>query len=380
MARGYQSACTTSDNRIFTIGGAYSGPRMGKNGEVFDPVTNAWTALPGANVTPMLTTDHEGIWREDNHAWLFGWKNKSVFQAGPSKNMNWYGTTGTGAQKAAGTRDTVDAMCGIFAMYDATAGKILTAGGSQDYTDSNAYTSAHLITIGEPNTPAQVERAPDMTYARGFANAAILPDGTIFVSGGQRRSKVFTDDDGALFPELFNPVTKKWTVLAPQAVPRNYHSTSILLSDGRVFTGGGGLCWVAGIGRSSANCNKLVDHRDGQIFSPPYLFNQDGSAAARPVIAWLSAQKVKVGGQLTVQLQSASAGASLVLMRIGSATHSVNTDQRRVPLKNVRVNGNTYTATLPADSGILIPGSYYVFVVSKTGTPSIAQTLQVVLP
>ncbi|EMD86138.1 hypothetical protein COCC4DRAFT_162179 [Bipolaris maydis ATCC 48331] len=381
MARGYQSSCTTSDNRIFTIGGAYSGPRMGKDGEVYDPVTNTWTALPNSKIAPMLTTDHEGIWREDNHAWLFGWKNKSVFQAGPSKAMNWYGTTGKGSQVAAGIRDPIDdAMCGIFVMYDATAGKIFSAGGSSDYTDSDANARAHITTIGEPNTPAKVERVADMTYPRGFSNAVVLPDGCILVTGGQRRSKVFTDDDGALYPEIFNPATKTWRVLAPEAVPRNYHSVSILLADGRVFSGGGGLCYVAqGVGRSSANCNKLVDHADGQIFSPPYLFNQDGSPAKRPTIASLSAQSVKVGGTLTVKVDAGTTNASLVLVRIGSVTHSVNTDQRRVPLNNVRANGNSYTATLPNDSGILIPGAYFLFVISEQGVPSIAQTVQIVL-
>ena len=63
MARGYQSSATTSDNRVFTIGGAYSGPRKGKDGEVYDPSTNTWTALPNARMKAMLTTDHEGIWR-----------------------------------------------------------------------------------------------------------------------------------------------------------------------------------------------------------------------------------------------------------------------------------------------------------------------------
>lgn len=75
--RGYQTSTTLSDGRIFTIGGAYSPPIVGKDGEVYDPATNKWTALPDAKVGPMLTVDHEGIWREDNHGWLMGWKNGS---------------------------------------------------------------------------------------------------------------------------------------------------------------------------------------------------------------------------------------------------------------------------------------------------------------
>jgi galactose oxidase len=374
VARGYQSGATLSDGRVFTIGGAYSGPRKGKDGEVYCPKANAWKALPGAKASALLTTDREGIWREDNHAWLFSWKNQSIFQAGPSKNMNWYSAIDDGDQIPAGTRDTDDAMCGIFVMYE--PGKIFTAGGSPDYTNSAANNRAHMITLGEYGEAATVERAPDMAYPRGFSNAVVLPDGTVLVTGGQRKSLVFTDTDGVLQTELFNPATKSWKTLASQAVPRNYHSVSILLPDGRVFTGGGGLCYTAGgVGASTVNCNKLVDHADGQTFSPPYLFNSDGSEATRPSISAISATTVKVGGQLKITSENAS--LKFVLVRIGTVTHSVNTDQRRVPLDGCTQSGSEHTITLPDDSGILIPGHYYLFAINEAGVPSIAQTVKV---
>ena len=56
--------------------------------------------------------------------------------------------------------------------------------------------------------------------------------------------------------------------MARQATPRTYHSTALLLPDGRVFSGGGGLC---------GTCS--VNHADGEIYSPPYLFQ-----GPRPVI------------------------------------------------------------------------------------------------
>lgn len=124
-------------------------------------------------------------------------------------------------------------------MYE--PGKIFSAGGSPDYTDSDATNKAHITTITEPNEPSTVEQVANMTYPRGFANAAVLPDGQILVTGGQKRSLVFTDTDGALYPEIFNPATKAWKTLAPEAVPRNYHSVSLLLPDATVFSGGGGL-------------------------------------------------------------------------------------------------------------------------------------------
>jgi galactose oxidase len=371
MARGYQSSVTTSDNRIFTIGGAFTGPLQGKDGEIYDPKRNTWTPLPGAKVGPMLTQDREGIWREDNHAWLFAWRNGSVFQAGPSMAQNWYGTEGQGSQVGAGIRDNNHAMCGIFVMYE--PGKIFSSGGSTFYTDAPSLTRAHITTIDKPYQPAKVERMPDMAFPRGYSNAVVLPDGTVFITGGQRWAKNFQDTDSVVYPELFNPYTKQWRTLAPEALPRNYHSMSILLTDGRVFSGGGGLCWTGG------NCDPRADHPNGQIFSPPYLFNSDGSVATRPVIYNVNLQSVKVGGSFTINMSASASNLKFVLVRMGSVTHSVNTDQRRIPLTNVSGSGARYTVRLPNDSGVLIVGMYYLFALSAQGTPSLARTMQITL-
>jgi len=376
VARGYQTSTILSNGKVFTIGGAYSGKREGKNGEIYDPKTEQWTYLPNANVKPILTTDHEGIWREDNHAWLFGWKDGSVFQAGPGVDQHWFGTKGTGSIVKAATRDTDDAMCGIFVMYDAVKGSILSAGGAPDYTRSDATARAHITTIGEPYKPSVVERVPDMAFPRAFSNAVVLPDGTVLVTGGQRRALVFTNTQGTLVPELFNPKTKTWTQLAPYAVPRNYHSISILLPDSRVFIGGGGLCYVNTVRGATNRCDKSVDHLNGEYFEPPFLFNADGSYATRPVISGLATKPVKAGGSLKFRATNL---ASVSLIRMGSVTHSVNSDQRRVPLSDVKRSGEDYTVGLPKDNGILLPGFYYLFVMSAKGTPSMGMTVQVVL-
>ncbi|KAK2029826.1 kelch domain-containing protein [Colletotrichum zoysiae] len=377
LPRGYQTTCTLSNGKVFTIGGAYSGNRVAKNGEVYDPVANTWTYLPGADVNPIVTADSGGY--EGDHAWLFGWKNGSIFQAGPSKNQHWYGIAGDGSVSLAGTRDTDDAMCGIWVMYDAVAGKILSAGGSPLYTNSDANRRTHITTIGEPGTLSAVERVADMAFPRGFANAVVLPDGQVLVTGGQRKSLVFKDTDSILIAELFNPITKQWKQVASMTVPRNYHSISILLPDGTVFAGGGGMCWVANIADSTAGCDPTVDHSDGEIFEPPYLFDTDGSYAARPIISALGSVPVKAGATLTFSVEGVTGQAQISLIRTGSVTHSVNSDQRRVPLNNVKVNGKEYSAELPDDYGILTPGYYYLFVSTPQGTPSIAKTVHIIL-
>lgn len=366
VPRGYQASATLSDGRIFTIGGSWSGNGGTKNGEVYDGTK--WTLLSGCKVSAMLTQDPQGIFRSDNHASLFGWKSGSVFQAGPSKAMNWYYTSNGGSFAAAGTRGTdPDAMCGTSTMYDAVAGKILAAGGSSAYQDRLATSNANVITIGNPGSTAQVSSVSSMAYPRIFASGTVLPDGTVLVTGGQSYGVPFSDANATKVPELFDPVSSTWTQLRTQSTPRTYHSVAVLLADGRVFSGGGGLC-----GTCSTN------HFDGEIFSPPYLYQSDGTTlATRPGINSISATTLKVGASFSVTVNSGSGTMKFSLVRYGSSTHTVNTDQRRVPLTGT-ASGSTYSFTLPSDPGVLLPGYWYFFAL-RDGVPSTARTVKITL-
>jgi len=310
----------------------------------------------------MLTNDAQGIFRQDNHGWLFSWDNAAVFQAGPSKAMNWYGTTGSGSQTAAGNRgNAADSMNGIAVMYDAVAGKILTAGGSPSYQNSQATNAAYLITIGTVGTVPQVQQVASMANQRAFANGVVTPGGPVIVFGGQPYAVPFTDTGAVKTPEMYNPTTNTWTVLAPHVASRNYHSVAILLLDARIWTGGGGLC---------GGCAN--NHADGQIYSPPYLF----TGTTRPTISSVSATTMAVGAKFTVTTNMAS---TFSMIRFGSNTHTVNTDQRRVPLTPTATSGFTYTLQLPTDAGRLLPGYWMLFAINSAGAPSVATSIKITL-
>ncbi|KAL8828519.1 MAG: hypothetical protein Q9170_006572, partial [Blastenia crenularia] len=352
--RGYQSQATLSDGRLFTIGASWSGGSSTdnpKDGEIYDTATNTWSALPGCPVAPMLTSDPEDkslghIYRGDNHGWLFGWKNGSVFQGGPAVAMNWYGTSGTGTQTAAGNRASdTDSMCGNAIMYDAVAGKILTIGGAPNYVNSYSTSNAHIITLSDPDTPPEVATIGSMSFPRAFHNSIILPNGKVFITGGQYYAVGFTDQTPQLIPEMFDPDTQTFTQMAPISIPRNYHSTGVLLPDATVFNGGGGLC--------GDGC--ATNHPDAQIYSPAYLFNGDGSLAARPVIDSVSAGTVAVGGSITITT-SGPATTGFALIRLSSTTHTVNTDQRRIALTPTAGADGGSVVTVPADPGVVLPG------------------------
>jgi len=368
IPRGYEGDTLLSTGDVLTLGGSWSGGQGGKSAEVWDPATG-WVVLTGVPETNVIGPDPKGVYRGDNHLWLFASTAGAVFHAGPSSQMNWITTDSTGSITSAGNRGS-DAFSinGNAVMYD--VGKILKVGGAPSYdqdasTPTYAANSAYVIDIsGGPGQPVKLEQLKGMTYPRAFSNAVALPDGEVVVVGGQTLPQPFTGTDAVLVPEIWNPVTKQFNLLAPMQIPRTYHSTAILLPDGRVFVGGGGQCGVG--------CPN--NHLNAELLSPPYLFNADGSMAARPVIQSAPATAQR-GSSIAVTTQGGVTAFSL--MRLSATTHTVNNDQRRVPLSISGVNGAIYTLAIPTDPGIVLPGYYMLFALNAQGVPSVAVTVQI---
>ncbi|KAL6717682.1 hypothetical protein ACLMJK_005597 [Lecanora helva] len=389
IPRGYQGSVLNANGDIFIVGGSWGpvGIDFGdRNGEIYNTEKNEWTKFDGIKSEHIQTSeDWEGEYRADNHIWLMTWRNNSLFHPGPAKNMHWIDTSGIGSVTPAGLRgigdnytDIHDRMCGVAAMYDAVEGKILSAGGAPSYNakdgdgnvkDANATTNAFVITLDQPGKNASVEIAGDggMHFPRSFGHAVILPNGETLIVGGQEQPRVFTEAAPQLTPEIYSPTTNKFTKMTPNTVPRGYHSFALLLRDATVLVGGGGL-----------TIQLDVNHFDAQIFIPPYLFAENGERAKRPVITETSEASVYPGGNFTISTDSAVVSASLV--RYGGATHSLNNDQRRMPLTLHEAGmENKYFVQIPADGGVALPGYYMLFVMDAAGVPSEAKNVQILI-
>jgi galactose oxidase len=239
-------------------------------------------------------------------------------------------------------------------------------GGSINYQGSQATSNAHIITIDIADQKPTVESFSGMWYERIFHNSVVLPNGEVFITGGQGFGNPFSDAEAALTPEMWNPNTRAFKKMAPNSIPRTYHSWALLMLDGTVMSGGGGLC-----GTCSTN------HFDAQVYTPPYLLNGDNTPANRPVVNYMSGWTVGLGGSLTIGLNQGV--SSLAMIRYGSATHTVDTDQRRIALTFKNDGGNRYTFTVPTNPGVVLPGYWMVFAMNSAGVPAIAQTIQVKL-
>jgi galactose oxidase len=360
LPRGYHASVSLSTGDMFTIGGSWSGGQGNKDGEVWNASTGTWRRVLSVMDDAMLTADKAGIYRADNHAWLFAASNGRVFHAGPSKRMNWFDTNGNGSVSNAGNRgNDGDAMNGNAVMVGANT--ILTLGGAIHYDGVDATSNAHLINIG--SNPVSVRQVAGMAYARSFHNSVALPNGNVVVVGGQSYPAPFSDDRAVLAAEMWNARTETFSTMAAMSEARTYHSVALLLPDGRVLSGGGGLC-----GSCSTN------HPNVQIFSPPYLFNANGSLATRPVLN-SAPTSASAGTRITVGTNSAI--SSFALVRLASATHSVNNEQRRVAVGFSTVGTNIYSLALTSNRGVLVPGYYMLFAMNSAGVPSVARTIRI---
>lgn len=70
---------------------------------------------------------------------------------------------------------------------------------------------------------------------------------------------------------------------------------------------------------------------------------------------------------------------SFSIVRYGSVTHSVDTDQRRIPLQFLRTDTGVNTVTFPTDAGVAIPGYWMLFAIDALGVPSVASTVKITL-
>ena len=119
----------------------------------------------------------------------------------------------------------------------------------------------------------------------------------------------------------------------------------------------------------------MAQNADAQIFSPPYLFNGDGSLAARPILT-SAPTRIGYGAGFTLGVVNPAAITRISLVRISSVTHAFNQNQRFVPIAEFQVQGSGLSVTAPGDRNIAPPGHYMLFVLNAQGVPSEAKIVQ----
>ncbi|MGW4944480.1 galactose oxidase-like domain-containing protein [Actinoplanes sp. NPDC004185] len=281
-------------------------------------------------------------------------------------------TPGNGVITGTATRDAITRDYGSFATYD--IGKSIVVGGGNITEGGVAKVPSRTAVLLNSTTGLVPTYAATGSMASGRRqhNATVLADGSVLATGGMTSaatSGLVDLNHAATAAERWDPATGQWTVLASASRIRQYHSTAALLPDGRVMTGGGGIC---GICMTVGYLEKNIEY-----FSPPYLFKNDGTGepATRPTISAAPAS-VAVNTNFSVTVGEGADISKVALVGLSDVTHGVDQGQRYVPLK-FTASGTTLTVTGPPTGGVTPPGYYMLFVINSEGVPSIAKIVQV---
>lgn len=224
--------------------------------------------------------------------------------------------------------------------------RLMIVGGGN--TDGNI-PAINLVDIIDLKDPApSYEPGPSLPgLGKAYVNLTNLPDRTVLASNGaqfNRAGNVFT-------AAIFDPVANGWTSIDADPVGRNYHSTSILLPDGR----------VAVLGSNPADNSFEMQI---SLYSPPYMFK-----GTRPEIAD-APESATYGQVLDIEVTGDVRSASL--MAPMSATHQTDTNARLIDLPLSGATGSK-TVQIPNNPNIVPPGPYMLTVLDVNGVPSAAK-------
>ncbi len=224
-------------------------------------------------------------------------------------------------------------------------------GGKQygeEYSGSNKVIKIDFSNSREP----KIYEANNMLMPRFNANATILPDGKIFINGGSSYKDLeFSHYKG----EIYDPFNETSTLMDKGYFRRNYHSTSLLLPNGTILVSGGDV-W------------------NSEVFYPPYLFNKDWEdktvLAKRPKIENINTSikrgilKIKLNKDYPIDI------GKFTIISTGSTTHAQGSEPKFRSLQFSKINKNEFLVDIPKNKNELQDGTYMIFAITKSGTPS----------
>ena len=196
-----------------------------------------------------------------------------------------------------------------------------------------------------------------MGNARQWADANVLPNGMVCVSGGTAKGNNDGSDDVRAV-ELWDPSTGQWTTGAEAGVYRGYHSSAVLLRSGAIMASGGGLPGP-------------VVNFNVQVYLPPYMFQKKRSRsikASRPRILSMSSKSLDYNDILLLETSTEDIQV-VCLIALPAVTHSFDANQRRMELY-FQLSDGYVEVTMPPNANECPPGYYYLSIVDSRGFPS----------
>ncbi|XP_010533609.1 PREDICTED: aldehyde oxidase GLOX-like [Tarenaya hassleriana] len=229
------------------------------------------------------------------------------------------------------------------------------------------------IKITDPNPKWEIETMP---RERVMGDMTLLPNGhVLLINGGYSGTAAWECGREPVFaPDLYrpdNPLGFRSESQKQTSIPRMYHSTAVLLRDGRVLVGGSNP-------HRYYNFTGVLFPTDLSLeaFSPSYL-DQEFSNLRPKIIAPKSQSKIKYDTKLKLRFtvsDEVKSPVKVTMVYPSFATHSFSMNQRVLFLDNVKFTTRSKTARkttygvevkTPRSANVAPPGYYMMFVVNQ---------------
>lgn len=339
--RYYPTSTRLADGRVvITAGTELDGVTRNPDVEVYTPPaagTNVGTLKLVGPPHPTTTYPHQMVMPNGSMLQVAG---NGAFLLDPT-TWNWSRLPKMPARAGAGSSHL------MLPGGPAGSQRVMVAGG---LVGGVAQTSAETFDLS--HRAAGWKLGPAMPTARSHMNLVQVPDGSAYGIGGNGAGLRNLPETTTMH---YNPGTGRWKNMAVQTVRRAYHSTALLLPDGRIMS--------AGDNETGGGLQQI------DFYKPPYLFR-----GPRPKIS-KAPRRLVYGGRFAIRT-TGPAPTRAVLMAPGATTHANEMNARYVPLKVTRT-ATGLSAVAPRRARIAPPGYYMLFVLNAKGVPSVAKWVRV---
>jgi hypothetical protein len=212
----------------------------------------------------------------------------------------------------------------------------------------------------------------DYPRSARYINAVTLPDDKVLLTGGSTGYRGAGDSDLHL-SRLYDAQDGSLDRAAANEVGRNYHSTALLLPDGRVMTMGSDPLYGDADNSTPGTFETRIE-----IFTPPYLHTGTQRPQITAVNGSRESVKVRRGTTFHVDAEARPGGkiVSARLLRPSAVTHQTDTEQRSVRL-DITERPHGYDLSLDKREGITPDGPYMLVLVDDLGVPSVGSWVEV---
>lgn len=350
--RYYATVTTVPSGRILVTGGS---PAYGNQAsaspisEIYTP-GQGWRELPGTANSPMRRADQATSGNPFWYPHIYPTGANEVFVLG-GRYSYYLNHSGNGAVR--------DVRSIARPNWGATSTGLMfrpglvmqIGGGSYANNTGDGRMGSDVATIFDLRPRVATSRDTRMRFKRHWASSVVLPNGEVLVVGGSEGNNELVNV--ANTAEIYDPATGRWRTDATMRTPRLYHSTALLMKDGRVLVGGGGAPGP-------------IVARNAEIYTPAFLLDRAGRPAPRPSIR---TGPVRVALGRTFRVTTDKPIRRMTLVKTGASTHGWNTDQRFFEA-TFRAAGGGYDVVFPNDAVNATPGLYMLFAFDEAGVPS----------